>query len=93
MASHQKVLPFSKSNAFASIAFFGILIPNLCVLIHYLDLSFEIIRFLFLIVKGTHQAKAGSSAMFDAIAYSARSTGYAFFESFNGIRVVLPSFH
>ena len=48
IASHQKVFPFSSSKRRGSSTVFGILIPNLCVRIQYLDLIFAITLFRFL---------------------------------------------
>jgi hypothetical protein len=44
-------------------------------------------------LKGTHHAKAGSFEICVATKYSASYTGYVSLASFNGTRVVLPSFH
>ena len=90
IASHHNVFPFSASRALASAPIFGILIPNLCVFTQYFDLTFAIMRFLY--PQGTHQAKAGSSAILDATVYSATWTGYASFISLRATQVVLPSF-
>ena len=85
--------PFSWSRCLASSTDLRIQIPNLWVLSQYFDLTFDMIRFLFFNVYGTHQAKAGSMAIFAAAAYSAVCTGYASLRSFSDTQFVLPSFH
>ena len=93
MASHHKVSPFSSSNIFASAASRGILIPNLWVLVQYLDLVFAMIRLLFFIKKGTHHANAGSCEIRDSTAYYATCAGNDSFMSFRATHAVEPSFH
>ena len=93
IASHHCESPFSWSRHFASSTDLGIRIPNLWVLTQYFDLTLDMIQFLFFNVCGTHQAKAGSIAIFAATAYSAVCTGYASLRSFSDTQFLLPSFH
>ena len=80
-------------NCIACSTELGIRIPNLCIHCQYLDLILDRILLRFLIKFPTHQAKAGSSSIWLAIAYSATRTGYECFASFRATQLVLPSFH
>ena len=93
IVSHHCESPFSWSRHLASLTDLGIQIPNLWVLSQYFDLTFDMIRFLFFNVYGTHQAKAGSMAIFAATVYSAVYTGYDSLRSFSDTQFVLLSFH
>ena len=83
----------TRSSRLNSSTDLGIQIPNLWVLSKYFDFTFDMIRFLFFNVYGTHQANAGSMVIFAATAYSAVCTGKDSLRSFNDIQFVLPSFH
>ena len=93
IASYHKVSPFSWSRCLASSTDLGIRIPNLWVLSQYFDFTFDMIRILFFNVYRTHQAKAGSIAIFATTAYSAVCTGHDSLRSFSDPQFVLPSFH
>ena len=73
--SHHRVLLLSVSNLRAYLSVFGILIPNLWVMVQYLDLIFATIIFFLLSTWGTHYVSAGSSAIEHNVAYSASWTG------------------
>jgi hypothetical protein len=68
-------------------------IPNLWVIFQYRLLTLDMIRFRCLKTSLTHQAKAGSSTILLATAYSSTSTGFQAFNSLNGTHIVVPSFH
>ena len=89
----QSVFPFSLSNCLASIMLLGILMPYLYICCQYLDFILDTIRLFFFIIYGTHQANAGSSCNLFYTAYSANSTKYKFFTSFNFDQIVNPFFH
>ena len=93
IVSHHCESPFSWSRCLESSTDLGIRIQNLLVLSQYFDLTFDKIRFLFFNVYGTHQAKAGSMAIFAATVYSAVCTGYDSLRSFCDTQFILPSFH
>ena len=93
MASHQRVLPFSSSHAFASCTDLGILTPNLCLLTQYFDLSFPMMRLLFVSTCRTHNVNTGSHEMRRYTKYLAICTGYEFFVYLKVTHVMLPSFH
>ena len=93
MASHQRVLPFSSSNAFYSCTNLGILTPNLCVRTQYFYFSFPTMRLRFVIICRIHHENSGSPAIRRCTAYSAICTGYELFISLRVAHVVLPSFH
>ena len=67
--------------------------PNLCVLVQYLDLILEMTCVFFLITNDVHQANAGWLEIFCRRAYSANWTGYASFTSFITSHDVDPFFH
>lgn len=65
----------------------------LCVHCQYLEFTFAIILSHFLILSEIRHAKARSSMIWFAIAYSATNTGYDCRVSFNATQLELPSFH
>ena len=75
IAVHHDLLLLIWSSSIAAATVLGILIPNLCVRVHYFNLTLAMIRFFFLITCGIHQAKAGSSAIRRCIENSAKLTG------------------
>ena len=89
----QKVVPIFLSILYASSTVLGTWIPNLCVVLQYFALTFEIILYLFRITFFTHYLKAYSSSMFFATVYSVSSKVFEAFRSFNGIQLKVPSFH
>ena len=93
IVDHHKVSLLILSSFIASSTLLGIIIPNLCVRVQYLASTLAIVLVLFLITKGIHHAKAGSSAIYFWIAKSARSTGYDWLMSVIASYVELPSFH
>ena len=77
------VLPFFLSNLLASLTYLRISMPYLWVVTLILDLIWYIIQSAFFSVYGTHQLKAGSSAMFVDVANKVSYTGLDFFNWFN----------
>ena len=82
-ASHQRVFLFSLSKSKASLMVFRTWIPNLWVVFWYYLLAAAMIHCHFCSTSLVHQAKAGSSWMPRAVAYSATSMGYDSFISLN----------
>ena len=93
IVNYQKLVPVARYISGASLAAFGILIPNLWVRFQYFVLDLEIMRSLWRNKWPTHQFNDGSSWILFAIAYSARSIGLDFLLSFNGTHYTKPPFH
>jgi hypothetical protein len=85
-----KSVPVVLSISNASCTVFGKWIPNLWVVLQYHNFSLEIIRFLLLIMCGTHHLKAGSLTSLFTTAYSATSTGLEAFRSASFSQLVNP---
>ena len=93
MASHQRVLTFSSSNAFDSFADLGILKPKLCVRTQYFDFSFPMTQLRFPSTFRIHHTNTGLYAIRRCTACSSICTGYEFLILLRVTHVVLPSFH
>ena len=90
---HHRSFPFSLSKVRASSTVFGMLIPNLCVILWYFLLTAAMILCLVFKTWAVHQENAGSSLIPTASACSATSTGYDSFMSLNHSHDVNLSFH
>ena len=89
----QKLVHVFWSIFYALSTVLGTLIPNLCFVLQYFYLTFEIIWSRLRRTYFTHHLKAGSSYMLFSTAYSSNSTGFKALRSFNGIQIKVPSFH
>ena len=93
MASHQRVLPLSSSNAFASCTDLGVLTPKLCIRTQYFDFRFPMMWLRFTSTCRIHHENAGLPAVWSCNAYSSIKTLYELFISFRITHVLLPYFH
>ena len=93
IASRQKVIFVSSSISKAHLTDFGILNPNLWVILRYRRLTAVRILSFFFVTYGTHQEKAGSPLIPLSIAYWATSIRYDSFRSARHSQVDVPSFH
>ena len=93
MAFHQRVLPFSSSNAFASCTELGILMPNLCVQTQYFDFSFSIMPLRFSSTCHIHHVNSGSLTIQQCTEFLNICTWCEFFISLRFTNVLIPSFY
>ena len=75
MAFSQKSVPVIRSISRASSTLSGSLIPNLWVVRQYQDFTFEMMRLRCRSVDGTHQTKAGASAILFANTFKDHQVG------------------
>ena len=91
--SRLKSFPFKRSSSISPATVFGSRMPNLWVVFQQRDFTFDIIRFLFLNTTLDHHARADSSLMLFATAYSATCTGCDAFISLRAIHSADPYCH
>ena len=84
----QKVLSFLPSTSAASLRLASASILCLCLVFLILDVSLDIITYLFFITKGTRQFNSDSLSIFLALACSDTSIGFDFLKSSNNSQSV-----
>ena len=88
---YQEVVSFLWYILYAPSTVLGNWIPNVCVVLQYFALTFEIIRSRLQRTFFIHHLNAGSSYMLFATAHLASPTWFESLTSFNGIQIMVPS--